>query len=78
MIEHLFGDKNTLTKCFGAVDADLPALRSFTDGVAPRPGRRAASAGSTECRGVQFADGGVDIAVFHRRTAFNGSSVAPN
>jgi transposase len=33
MIKDLSGDENTLTKWIGAVDADLPALRSFTAGL---------------------------------------------
>jgi transposase len=33
MIKDLSGDENTLTKWIGAVDADLPALRSFTTGL---------------------------------------------
>ncbi len=33
MIKDLSGDENTLTKWTGAVDADLPALRSFTRGL---------------------------------------------
>ena len=33
MIKDLSGDKNTLTKWMGAVDADLPTLRSFTTGL---------------------------------------------
>lgn len=33
MIKDLSGDENTLTKWIGAVDADLPALRSFTGGL---------------------------------------------
>ena len=33
MIKDLSGDENTLTKWMGAVDADLPALRSFTSGL---------------------------------------------
>jgi transposase len=33
MIKDLSGDKNTLTKWMGAVDADLPSLRSFTAGL---------------------------------------------
>jgi hypothetical protein len=33
MIKDLSGDKNTLTKWIGEVDADLPALRSFTAGL---------------------------------------------
>jgi hypothetical protein len=33
MIKDLYGDENTLTKWIGAVDADLPALRSFTTGL---------------------------------------------
>jgi len=33
VIKDLSGDKNTLTKWIGAVDADLPALRSFTTGL---------------------------------------------
>jgi hypothetical protein len=33
MIKDLSGDKNTLTKWMGAVDTDLPMLRSFTAGV---------------------------------------------
>jgi len=33
MIKDLSGDKNTLTKWMGSVDADLPALRSFTAGL---------------------------------------------
>ena len=33
MIKDLSGDENTLTKWMGAVDADLPALRSFTAGL---------------------------------------------
>ena len=33
MIKDLSGDQNTLTKWMGAVDADLPALRSFTSGL---------------------------------------------
>ena len=33
MIKDLSGDQNTLTKWIGAVDADLPALRSFTAGL---------------------------------------------
>ena len=34
MIKNLSGDENTLTKWIGAVDADLPALRVFTSGLA--------------------------------------------
>ena len=33
MIKDRSGDENTLTKWIGAVDADLPALRSFTAGL---------------------------------------------
>jgi transposase len=33
MIKDLSGDENTLAKWIGAVDADLPALRSFTAGL---------------------------------------------
>ena len=33
MIKDLSGDKNTLTGWMGAVDADLPVLRSFTAGL---------------------------------------------
>ncbi|HZM67217.1 MAG TPA: ISL3 family transposase [Nakamurella sp.] len=33
MIKDLSGDQNTLTKWMGAVDADLPVLRSFTAGL---------------------------------------------
>ncbi|HZM65820.1 MAG TPA: ISL3 family transposase [Nakamurella sp.] len=33
MIKDLSGEENTLTKWIGAVDADLPALRSFTAGL---------------------------------------------
>jgi len=33
MIKDLSGDQNTLTKWIGAVDADLPTLRSFTAGL---------------------------------------------
>lgn len=33
MIKDLSGDENMLTKWIGAVDADLPALRSFTGGL---------------------------------------------
>ena len=33
MIKDLSGDQNTLTKWIGAVDADLPPLRSFTAGL---------------------------------------------
>jgi len=33
MIKDLSGDENTLTKWIGAVDTDLPALRSFTIGL---------------------------------------------
>jgi transposase len=33
MIKDLSGDENTLTKWIGAVDADLPTLRSFTAGL---------------------------------------------
>jgi transposase len=33
MIKDLSGDENALTKWIGAVDADLPALRSFTTGL---------------------------------------------
>lgn len=33
MVKDLSGDANTLTKWVGAVDADLPALRSFTAGL---------------------------------------------
>ena len=33
MIKDLSGDQNTLTKWIGAVDADLPQLRSFTAGL---------------------------------------------
>jgi transposase len=33
MIKNLSGDKDTLTKWMGAVDADLPVLRSFTAGL---------------------------------------------
>jgi hypothetical protein len=33
MIKDLSGDENTLTKWIGAVDADLPALRSFPSGL---------------------------------------------
>ena len=33
MIKDLSGDQNTLIKWIGAVDADLPALRSFTAGL---------------------------------------------
>src|SRR6478752_5128130 len=40
MIKDLSGDENTLTKWIGAVGADLPALRSFTSGLRPRPGGR--------------------------------------
>ena len=40
MIKDLSGDKDTLTRWMGAVDADLPPLRSFHRGVAPRPGCR--------------------------------------
>ena len=37
MIKDLSGDENTLTKWMGAVDADLPALRSFTTGLRRDP-----------------------------------------
>jgi hypothetical protein len=37
MIKDLSGDENTLTKWIGAVDADLPALRSFTAGLRRDP-----------------------------------------
>jgi len=37
MIKDLSGDENTLTKWIGAVDADLPALRSFTTGLRRDP-----------------------------------------
>ena len=33
MIKDLSGDKNTLAGWMGAVDADLPVLRSFTAGL---------------------------------------------
>ena len=33
MIKDLSGEENALTKWIGAVDADLPALRSFTTGL---------------------------------------------
>ena len=33
MIKDRSGDQNTLTKWIGAVDVDLPALRSFTAGL---------------------------------------------
>jgi hypothetical protein len=33
MIKDLSGDKNKLTKWMGAVDTDLPMLRSFTTGL---------------------------------------------
>ncbi|HEY7815961.1 MAG TPA: transposase [Nakamurella sp.] len=33
MIKDLSGEETTLTKWMGAVDADLPALRSFTAGL---------------------------------------------
>ena len=33
MIKDLSGDKNTLAAWMGAVDADLPVLRSFTAGL---------------------------------------------
>ncbi|HEY5845120.1 MAG TPA: transposase [Mycobacterium sp.] len=33
MIKDLSGDENALSKWMGAVDADLPALRSFTAGL---------------------------------------------
>jgi len=33
MIKDLSGDENTLTMWIGAVEADLPALRSFTAGL---------------------------------------------
>jgi hypothetical protein len=33
MIKNLSGNENTLTKWIGAVDADLPALRSLTGGL---------------------------------------------
>jgi hypothetical protein len=33
MIKDLSGDQHTLTKWIGAVDADLPSLRSFTAGL---------------------------------------------
>ena len=33
MIKDLSGDENTLTKWIGAVDSDLPTLRSFTIGL---------------------------------------------
>ena len=33
MIKDLSGDQNTLTEWTGAVDADLPALRSYTSGL---------------------------------------------
>ncbi|HEY4992763.1 MAG TPA: hypothetical protein VII33_11850 [Nakamurella sp.] len=42
MIKDLSGDQHTLTKWMCAVDADLPALGSFTSGLRPgRCGRRA-------------------------------------
>ena len=37
MIKDLSGDENTLSKWIGAVDADLPALRSFTTGLRRDP-----------------------------------------
>ena len=37
MIKDLSGDKNTLAAWMGAVDADLPVLRSFTAGLRRDP-----------------------------------------
>ena len=45
MIKALCGDINLLTKWLGAVDADVPALRSFTAGV--RRDMNAGAAGLT-------------------------------
>ena len=45
MIKDLYGDENMLTTWIGAVDAVLPALRSFTAGL--RRDRAAVVAGLT-------------------------------
>jgi len=54
MIKDLSGDENALIKWIGAVDADLPALRSFTVGL--RRDLAAVVAGLT----MDFNSGAVD------------------
>jgi len=57
MIKDLSGDENTLIKWIGAVDADLPALRSFTSGL--RRDMDAVVAGLT----LEYNSGAVEGAV---------------
>ena len=54
MIKDLSGDENTLTTWIGAVNADLPALRSFTAGLRRDPD--AVAAGLT----LHYSSGAVE------------------
>jgi transposase len=70
MIKDPSGDENTLTKWIGAVDADLPALRSFTAGL--RRDLDAVVAGLT----LHYNSGAVEGTVIPGQTA-EGGDVRP-
>ncbi len=68
MIKDLSGDEHTLTKWMGAVDADLPPLRSFTAGL--RRDLDAVVAGLTLQYNSGPVEGTVNRISFRRRSGF--------
>jgi len=71
MIKDLSGEENALTKWIGAVDADLPALRSFTTGL--RRDLTAVVAGLT----LEYSSGAVEGTVNRVGQTVEGSDVRP-